>query len=159
YDAEHGILPPAAIPSPDRRPLLSWRVAMLPYFDLDGVYKQFHLDEPWDSPHNLRLLPKMPSIYLNPRWQNAADAQQGLTYYQAIGGQNPLMGQKEPVGLGWLSNLKMTANQILIVEAATAVPWTKPEDLAYAPDQPLPKFGGPNQESFVAVFADNHVEV
>ena len=28
-----------------------------------ALYSQFHLDEPWDSPHNLGLLPLMPDIY------------------------------------------------------------------------------------------------
>jgi hypothetical protein len=31
---------------------------------------------------------------------------------------------------------------LLVVEAAEPVPWTKPEDLPYSPDQPLPKLGG-----------------
>ena len=30
---------------------------------------------------------------------------------------------------------------MLVVESAEAVPWTKPDDLAYAPDQPLPQLG------------------
>ena len=36
------------------KPMLSWRVAVLPYVEQDDLYKQFKLDEPWDSPHNIR---------------------------------------------------------------------------------------------------------
>src|SRR3972149_4277670 len=48
-------LPPPAIRDKEGKPLLSWRVAILPYVEESGLYKQFHLDEPWDSPHNLAL--------------------------------------------------------------------------------------------------------
>ena len=57
--------PPAAICDKDGRPLLSWRVAILPYIDQEDLYKQFHLDEPWDSPHNRSLIEKMPGTYMD----------------------------------------------------------------------------------------------
>ena len=44
-------------------PHLSWRVAILPFIGEEELYKKFHLDEPWDSPHNKKLLAEMPSIY------------------------------------------------------------------------------------------------
>src|SRR5262249_25696015 len=44
--------PAQAVYSPDGKPLLSWRVLILPYIEHDDLYKQFHLDEPWDSAHN-----------------------------------------------------------------------------------------------------------
>ena len=62
YQSAEGHYPPAAITSKDGKPLLSWRVAILPYLeDFDGhtlgdLHKAFHLDEPWDSPHNKALL-------------------------------------------------------------------------------------------------------
>src|SRR6185295_11708421 len=37
------------------QPLLSWRVRILPYLDEQTLYAQFHLDEPWNSPHNSTL--------------------------------------------------------------------------------------------------------
>ena len=52
--------PPPAIYSPDGKPLLSWRVMLLPFLDQTPLYKQFHLNEPWDSPHNRALVAKMP---------------------------------------------------------------------------------------------------
>ena len=52
--------PPADILDIQGRPLLSWRVQLLPFMDDPYVFKEFHLDEPWDSPHNLPLAAKMP---------------------------------------------------------------------------------------------------
>ena len=50
----------------DGRPFLSWRVHVLPMLDQQELYDQFHLDEPWDSEHNLELLEKMPAVYADP---------------------------------------------------------------------------------------------
>ena len=40
----------------DGKPLLSWRVHLLPFLAQDPLYGRFKLDEPWDSEHNLKLL-------------------------------------------------------------------------------------------------------
>src|SRR5262249_36515165 len=63
YHESQKILPPAAIYDRQGQPLLSWRVLILPYIEEVRLYKEFHLDESWDSPHNLRLLRRMPGIY------------------------------------------------------------------------------------------------
>ncbi len=41
--------PAAAIRDAQGRPLLSWRVALLPFLEESKLYQEFHLDEPWDS--------------------------------------------------------------------------------------------------------------
>ena len=43
---------------PNGKPLLSWRVQILPYIEEQQLYQDFHLDEPWDSEHNIKLLEK-----------------------------------------------------------------------------------------------------
>ena len=40
---------PRDIAGPDGKPLLSWRVALLPFIEQEALYRQFKLDEPWDS--------------------------------------------------------------------------------------------------------------
>src|SRR5262245_28742989 len=57
-------LPAHAIYSKDGKPLLSWRVAMLPFVEQADLYKQFKLDESWDSDHNKQFIPKIPWIYI-----------------------------------------------------------------------------------------------
>ena len=54
------------------RPLLSWRVHLLPYINEDFLYKQFNLNEPWDSPTNKPLLSRMPAIYTTPEVRKKA---------------------------------------------------------------------------------------
>src|SRR2546421_177216 len=54
---------PSDILDKSGKPLLSWRVAILPFIEEDNLYKQFKLDEPWDSDHNKKLIERMPKLY------------------------------------------------------------------------------------------------
>ena len=156
YDMDLTRLPPPAITSPDGKPLLSWRVAILPYIEQEALYKQFRLDEPWDSPHNIQLLDKMPKTYESP---HRPPEQPGYTYYQAFVGENTGFDPKEKMTILRLASEDGTGNTILIAEAARGVPWTKPEDLPFdpRPGSPLPALGGPQSQGFNVLFGDGSV--
>jgi hypothetical protein len=64
YHDVNGRFPPAASRGADDKPLLSWRVMILPYLEQEALYKEFNMDEPWDSEQNKKLLAKMPDIYV-----------------------------------------------------------------------------------------------
>ncbi len=66
YQRVRGHLPAPALADRDGRPLLSWRVAILPELGYASLYARFHLDEPWDSPHNRALLREMPTEFACP---------------------------------------------------------------------------------------------
>ncbi|MBI3412168.1 MAG: DUF1559 domain-containing protein [Planctomycetes bacterium] len=61
-------------------PLLSWRVAILPLLEEDALYKEFRLEEPWDSPHNIKLLPRIPKVFA-PLMPNPPEAH--ATYFDS----------------------------------------------------------------------------
>jgi hypothetical protein len=61
YAFEHGHLPPAYITGPDGKPWHSWRVLMLPYFEMQELYNQYRFDEPWNGPNNRKLADKIHS--------------------------------------------------------------------------------------------------
>jgi hypothetical protein len=46
---------------------------------------------------------------------------------------------------------------LLVIEAGEAVPWTKPEELPFDRDQPLPALGFISKKRFFAAMADAHV--
>ena len=125
-------LPMAAVYDRKGRPLLSWRVLLLPFIGADEValFEEFHLDEPWDSPHNRTLIARMPSVYACPK--NAA-AGSGMTTYQALVGPGTLF---EPHKAGRIANAWRVGSTILVVEADRPVPWTAPEDIPYDPAEP-----------------------
>ncbi len=141
---------PLSVPSK-----LSWRVQILPYLEQQRLYDQFHHDEPWDSPHNLKLLPLMPNIYLDPRFQSRQDLATGLTYYRGFAGPGGVLGANPPVSLALGDNVGFAANTLMAIEAGDSVPWTKPEDPDFNESSP---FGGPKRVKFVAVFVDGHVQ-
>jgi len=157
-----GSLPPATIYSKDGKPLLSWRVAILPYIGASPLYQQFKLDEPWDSPHNKALLARMPKLYAPVR---GPAKEPHSTYYQVFTGDLAPFRLKPdgsaPLGARGprfpASFLDGTSNTFLVVEAAEAVPWTKPEDLTYDARKPVPKLGSEFSGGFLAAFADGSV--
>jgi Protein of unknown function (DUF1559) len=132
--------PSAAIWDKDGHPLLSWRVLLLPDLGKKELFAEFHLDEPWDSPHNLALLPLMPRDYESPDDVHHK-TEPFTTFYQVFVGEGTAFEGKK--GLRFPEDFpKGDSKTILIVEAGKAVPWTKPEDLVYEPNQPLPPLGG-----------------
>jgi hypothetical protein len=111
YQKEYGALP-TDIYDHQGHALLSWRVRLLPYLEETSLYEQFHLNEPWDSPHNRKLVEKPPSIYLCP----SSQARRGVTTYVRLQG----------------------SMQVLLIELddGHAIVWSKPEDMNYNPTTP-----------------------
>src|SRR5262249_32627323 len=132
YEKKNHHLPPPAIYSKDGRPLLSWRVALLPYLGEEELYGKFKLDEPWDSPHNKKLSEQVVLAFDLPD-------SHGATHFQVFGGTGTLFEGTD--GIAWKDVPDGREKTILVVEAAESVPWTKPADLIYAADKPLPKLG------------------
>lgn len=104
-------------------PMLSWRVAILPYLGEKDLYEKFHLNEAWDSPHNKKLLSEMPSIY----GSNSADGKTNLLGIADTG------GIFEPgVEVGFAQIIDGSSNTVLCVAPQSADQnrfWTEPSDL------------------------------
>jgi prepilin-type processing-associated H-X9-DG protein len=143
--------PPQANYSEDGKPLLSWRVAILPYIEEDALYKQFKLDQPWDSPHNKKLLARMPKVYAPVRGK----AKENHTFYQVFTGKGTVF--PGPKGTRIQDITDGTSNTVMIVEAGESVPWTKPADLPFKEGQPLPKLGGIFKGGFNMALCDGSV--
>lgn len=145
YHDRHGAFPPAAVRGPDGTPLYSWRVALLPFLEEENLYRQFHLDEPWDGPHNKTLLAARPRTY-SPK-PLLVDPDPAATYYQVFVG--PGVAFEGDRGLSLKADFpRDPAETIVVVEARDAVPWTRPADLPFTPDGPLPALGAPRHERF-----------
>jgi hypothetical protein len=158
YHDQHGYFPPAVIYSKDgKKPLYSWRVALLPYLEQDALYKQFKLDEPWNSAHNLKLLSQMPKVYAVPGRPSGPQ-----THYQVFVTPIPKGAPIPPDGAPFADDRKVrivditdgTSNTIMIAEAARAVNWTEPVDINFNPKGSLPALGvQPGSPTFnVAMF-------
>ncbi len=130
-------------------------MAILPYLGESekALYEQFKLSEPWDSPHNKALLAKMPRVYAA---AVTKDGEKGknLTHYLGFVGGGALFERDKTVSISSVED--GTSNTLMIAEAVTGVPWTKPEDLTFAGRSLLPQLGGQFKDGFVAVTADGY---
>ena len=136
---------------------LSWRVAVLPYLNQGALYKQFKLDEPWDSPHNKALLPQMPKVYAPP-----AATTPGHTYYRGFTGKDMFFAPPTRPGQpGMVASGRRVSemsdgfsNTAMVVEAAESVPWTKPDAFDVDPKDPAATIGGVFDGVFYALRCD-----
>ena len=142
------------------KPLLSWRVQLLPYMEQAALYQQFKLDEPWDSENNLKLARMIVPVYVAPNQPPSMDPKGlVLTPYQAASGPGTLFepGKK----LGFRDVTDGTSNTVMFVEAKKQVIWTKPDDVPFDPTKPLPAantiFGGLSPNGFNVAMGDGSV--
>jgi hypothetical protein len=164
FDSVFGRLPPRAMCNKEGKPVLSWRVAILPYMEEEKIYNQFNLNEPWDSPTNKPLIEKMPRMYLNPK--KPEQQQKGLTYCKVFAGKNTAFD--EPVlkdnlwlnrwSFGELERMPRRAEGVLIcAEVGEPVIWSKPEDSQYDSDSPLPGLTPIYVGGFMALMGNGRV--
>jgi RNA polymerase sigma factor (sigma-70 family) len=153
YHDAYKHLPAHAIYSKDGKPLLSWRVAILPFIEEAPLYNQFKLDEPWDSPHNKKLIPLMPKIY---EPLGGAKAGEGRTFLQVVTGPDTIFEGEKPMKLAQITD--GTSNTLLVIEAKEAVEWTRPADLVLPKEKDkAPAVGGTFKGGINALFCDGSV--
>lgn len=154
YHDVHKTFPPAARCDQNGKPLLSWRVLILPYVDEQGLFQQFHLDEAWDSPHNKALIGKMPAVYRSPL-SKLADRTR-TNYLLPVG---PAAAFAGPKCIQFKEVRDGTSNTVMTLEAddSCAVVWTKPDDLPFDPKDPLKGLGGLIEGGFHAGIMDGSV--
>lgn len=135
------------------KPLLSWRVHILPFIGHADLYNQFKLDEPWDSPNNKKLIAKMPQSYRSPN----SKAGPNLTTYVTPVYKDSIFSGAE--GMKIQKILDGTSNTIMVVEAndKNAVIWTKPDDIEINAKNPIDGLIQANGRGFNALFADGSV--
>jgi len=132
YRSLHGRLPPLALRDAGGKPHLSWRVQLLPLLGQEALYRQFHLDEPWDSKHNASLIAQMLPVYsFDPGNRNRdVKACLGKTCYLALTGDSTIFAGSGSTDA--VSAEQMDTSRIILVEVdeECATTWTKPDDVA-----------------------------
>lgn len=137
YHDANNAFPPAAVCDKTGKPLLSWRVLILPYIEQEALFKEFKLDEPWDSVNNKKLLAKMPKVYAIPGVTPEGGTD---THFRVFVGNG--------AGFDWLKGGRLatitdgTSNTFMCVTGADAVPWTKPDELEFDPEKDPTKLLG-----------------
>lgn len=160
FHAHHdaiGHFPGDILDAKTKKPLLSWRVELLPYLEEEMLWKQFKLDEPWDSKHNKPLIEKMPKAFAPTR----AKAKPGETFYRGfVGAGADAPGVFLPEGKANFATITDgSSNTIGVIDAGEPVVWTKPDtDLDADPKKDLPKLGGMTDGEFYCLMMDGSVK-
>ncbi len=148
-----GSLPANAIYDANGKPLLSWRVHVLPFLAEEKLYHEFHLNEPWDSEHNRKLIARMPNVFKNPKLDKP-----GMTDYLAVVGKECVFDGSSK-GLGFQNISDGTSKTIAVVEANVdqAVEWTKPQDWNFDRKEPIKGLGSMWPNGCYAAWVDGSV--
>lgn len=151
FESHYGGLPPTASYDEQGKPLLSWRVHLLPFLGEGDLYARFRLNEPWDSPHNRELIAEMPAIYLTRRLERREN---GKTGYLAPVGPTCVFHGRTGISMQDISD--GPSNTILFVEATPehAVTWTQPLDWEVDLANPMEVLNGPDDLEFIYCRAD-----
>src|SRR5262249_39546850 len=139
------------------KPLLSWRVHILPYMEHGELWKQFKLYESWDSEHNPKLIDQMPCVFADPDPTiRAAVGDKGRTTFVVPFWDDLVFGKKE--GMKFKELTDGSSNTILIVEVVPerAAVWTKPDDWEVDMANPLAGVAREDRSGFVAGWGDGH---
>ena len=161
FNDANGRLPGDVMMMGDKTTAWSWRVQILPYVEQDAIYRQLDFTKSWDDPVNQKLLEglEMPKIFELP----GREAPKGHTYYRIFSLPKNSKATVSPFfkegerGPSLVAISDGTSNTFMIVEAGEAVPWYKPDVLAYDGKLPLPAIGDPDADRLIVAFGDGSV--
>ncbi|WP_417382020.1 DUF1559 domain-containing protein [Gimesia sp.] len=163
--------PSAVVYASDGNTPHSWRVELLPVLKhyVEGIDPNqlkrmdrelynaaikdcgYDINQPWDSPENLKVLDSMPPVYRHPSDQPDSTA----SAYYAVVGKGTAFDADEVTSYtdikGW------PASALMLVESRSRAPWTKPVDIAYSKDATVPRFGGFTAHGYLTLSCDGAV--
>ena len=116
--------PPAYVADARGKPLHSWRVLLLPYLGEKPLYSEYDFREPWDGPHNRRLLARKPAVYCQP----GDDADSPETAFAAVVGRLCVLQGATSSRASEVEDLSQT---LIAGETVAHIPWTSPVDIPY----------------------------
>jgi hypothetical protein len=129
YQSAYGVFPPAYVADESGKPMHSWRVLILPFFqdpELDALYESYRFEEPWDSEHNRKLGERMPEYFACPSDLPTTDN----TNYLAVIGEETMWNGATAASR--FNSRDDPSRTILLVESADAnVHWLEPRDLTF----------------------------
>lgn len=132
----------------------SWRIAILPYIGEQEIYDQYRFNEEWNSPHNTRVTSRMPDFFRS----DMDDTQTTSSSWYMLTGPKGALDTESSWHIQDLSNRDGTSKTIIAVEAKQNIHWAHPVDIALAPEDKIPSFGGYHKGGFNAMFADASIQ-
>ncbi len=151
YSQSTRTYPPLASRDAEGRPLLSWRVHLLPQLGYANLYRQFRLTEPWDSAYNRQLIAQIPPVYMSPERFDEK------TNYLAVAGRDRAFFGTIPRSPEEFEDPRDATLVVLEVDDAASVPWTQPIDYAPPSSAPRTSAGHLRADGLFAILATHQV--
>ncbi len=158
YAVDYGTYPPPHTVDATGKPMLSWRVLILPYLGYEDLYKKFDLKSSWDATQNIDFIFECPEEYVSPADYNST----GDTCYFLVTGPGTLFPPTGPLSPKNVAD--GLTETLLVVESARPpsmqTQWTKPIDLDVTRMGPViggspgVEMGGNHQGGATAATAD-----
>lgn len=130
YHEAYKTFPPTYLADNDGKPMHSWRVLLLPFFDdaaIEALGKKYDFREPWNGPHNRLLADKMPIVYRCPSDVDNADK----ANYVAVVGESTAWPAAAARRIREI--VDGTSTTISVVEVVdSGISWLEPRDLTFA---------------------------
>lgn len=129
YHQRYHSFPPAYVADADGKPMHSWRVLLLPFFDdpaLKAIHEQYDFSEPWDGPNNRKLGDLWVKAYVCPSDTTEAPT----TSYLAVIGPLTMWPNAEAVRRNQITD--PSENTAMLTETAdSGIIWSEPRDLTF----------------------------
>jgi hypothetical protein len=127
-DSRHPF-PPAYSVDNLGKPLLSWRVQTLPFYERGSLFKLFKFSEPWNGPTNKPLSTTQLSEFICPGDPESYQSGLAQTNYLAVVGSNAAWNSDKPRSDAEFHGEE--SNTIMLVEVANSgINWAEPRDLS-----------------------------
>ena len=153
YYASENHLPPKYFATEDGTPLLSWRVALLPYIEQLAMYRAFNLDKSWNDEANQTQAKTLIPLYCDDPSRGAkttlrAPVLEGSLWY----GDGPPKDFRDVID--------GTSNTIAVIDApeAAAIEWANPQPWIISADDPAADVFG-DRDRVTVLMLDGSVRV
>ncbi len=132
YASNEKELPPRVFTDSEGRPLMSWRIAILPYIDQQALYRELRLDQAWDSEDNRQLTSMLIMTYCDDLEPSVKTTIRTPVFPGSLwdGDGPPKTFRDVQDGL---------SNTIAIIDAppSAAIDWANPEPWILSKDDPM----------------------
>lgn len=150
FENAHKHFPSATILGPDGKTPHSWRVEVLPFLQRKDIYDRYKMNEPWNSESNLALVKEAADLFSVP----GDEPDSNCGYFLITGPKTAFDANEPPTRIR--SVIDGLSHTIGLVESKREIPWTKPEDIPYDANGPLPSLGGYFENGFHVGYLDSH---
>ena len=149
---------PAASGSVDRSaPPHSWRVALLPFLELQDIHDKYHFDKPWNAPENQALASTTIDVYQSP----LRSPRRGMTSFVVVTGEEMMFrGESARDDYRLRDGPRMNeirdglTNTVMVVEIANSdIPWYEPRDVKFEDLRRVSDGADPNAANVVPLQA------